>query len=417
MTLPAELPAAERELFMCDFSTFAHEHQRPPARAGSGADWTTWLVLGGRGAGKTRAGAEWVRALALADDKARIALVAETEHEAREVMVEGVSGVLAVHRRWERPQWTPTRRRIEWENGAVAQVFSAEEPDALRGPQFSAAWLDELAKWRHAEATYDMLQFGLRLGERPRQVVTTTPRPIGLLKKLMDDKRTAVTHAETRVNAYNLAPHFLDTVVARYRGTRLGRQEIEGEIIEQRPDALWKRAAIEACRVPAAPPLQRVVVAVDPPGSARPGADACGLVAAGRGQDGCFYVLADDSAPGLSPHAWATKAIALWRRLAADALVAEGNYGGDMVRAVIAEADRNVPVMMVRATRGKYLRAEPVAQLYEQGRVRHAGAFAALEDEMCDFVRMVLSLCFFCPCALQFFNVLQFCSPGVPFRA
>ena len=148
MTLPAELPAAKRELFTCDFSTFAHEHQRPPARAGSGADWTTWLVLGGRGAGKTRAGAEWVRALALADDKARIALVAETEHEAREVMVEGVSGVLAVHRRWERPQWIPTRRRIEWENGAVAQVFSAEEPDALRGPLFSAAWLDELAKWR-----------------------------------------------------------------------------------------------------------------------------------------------------------------------------------------------------------------------------------------------------------------------------
>jgi phage terminase large subunit-like protein len=368
-----------------DFSAFSHDHQIPPARANSGEDWTTWLLLGGRGAGKTRAGAEWVRELALADAKARIALIGETEHEAREVMVEGVSGVLAVHKRRERPQWIPTRRRLEWPNGAVAQVFSAEEPDALRGPQFSAAWMDELAKWRHAEATYDMLQFGLRLGERPRQVVTTTPRPIGLLKKLLEDARTAVTHAGTRANAFNLAPHFVETVLKRYHGTRLGRQEIEGEIIEQRTDALWRRGAIEACRVQAPPPLQRVVVAVDPPGSARQGADACGLVAAGRGEDGTLYVLADESAGGLSPQGWAMKAIALWRRLKADALVAESNFGGDMVRAVIREADPAVPVMLVRATRGKYLRAEPVALLYEQGRVRHAGVFAALEDEMCDF--------------------------------
>jgi phage terminase large subunit-like protein len=368
-----------------DFAPLAHDHQRPPERANGGEDWTTWLVLGGRGAGKTRAGAEWVRDVAQGDGRARIALIGETEHEAREVMVEGVSGVLAVHRREERPQWISTRRRIEWKNGAVAQVFSAEEPDALRGPQFSAAWLDELAKWRHAEATYDMLQFGLRLGERPRQVVTTTPRPIGLLTRLIEDRRTAVTHAETRVNAFNLAPDFLGAVVDRYNGTRLGRQELAGEIIEQRADALWKRGQIEACRVEAPPPLQRIVVAVDPPGSARPGADACGLVAAGRAEDGVFYVLADASAPGLSPQAWATRAIALWRRLSADALVAEANYGGDMVRAVMREADRNVPVMLVRATRGKYLRAEPVAQLYEQGRVRHAGTFAALEDEMCDF--------------------------------
>ncbi len=373
------------EAIGADFPQLAHDHQRPPARANSGDDWTTWLVLGGRGAGKTRAGAEWVRQVAQADGSARIALIAETEHEAREVMVEGVSGVLAVHAGNERPQWIPSRRRIEWKNGAVAQIFSAEEPESLRGPQFSAAWMDELAKWRHAEATYDMLQFGLRLGERPRQVVTTTPRPITLLQRLMKDRRTAVTHAETRANAFNLAPDFLDTVVRRYRGTRLGRQEIEGEIIEQRADALWKRGQIEACRVAAAPGLQRVVVAVDPPGSARPGADACGLVAAGRAEDGVFYVLADESAAGLSPHGWATKAIALWRRLTADALVAEANFGGDMVRAVIAEADRTVPVMLVRATRGKYLRAEPVAQLYEQGRVRHAGVFAALEDEMCDF--------------------------------
>jgi phage terminase large subunit-like protein len=369
-----------------DFSVFAHGHQIPPACAANGGPWLTWLILGGRGAGKTRAGAEWVRAVALADPKARIALVAETEHEAREVMVEGVSGLLAVHRhRRERPALTSSRRRLEWPNGAVAEIFSAENPEGLRGPQFSAAWLDELAKWRHADAAFDMLQFGLRLGAQPRQVITTTPRPIALLKRLVADPRTALSHAGTRANAYNLAPDFLETVLARYHGTRLGRQEIEGEIIEQRSDALWTRARIETCRVAAPPPLQRIVVAVDPPGSARPGADACGLVAAGRAEDGAIYVLADDSAAGLTPQGWATKAIALWRRLAADALVAEANYGGDMVRAVIREADPAVPVMSVRATRGKYLRAEPVAQLYEQGRVHHAGTFAAMEDEMCDF--------------------------------
>ncbi len=379
----AGLTAKWREALIAEFATFAHEHQRPPARANSGTDWTTWLILGGRGAGKTRCGAEWVRAVAANDAAARIALIGETEHDAREVMVEGVSGLLAVHRVDERPKWVSTRRRLEWPNGAVAQVFSAEEPESLRGPQFSAAWLDELAKWRHADATFDMLQFGLRLGARPRQVITTTPRPIALIRRLALDARTAVTHAATRANAFNLAPDFLETVVARYRDTRLGRQEIDGEIIEERADALWTRGGLEACRVTAAPECARIVVAVDPPGS-RDGA-ACGIVAAGRGRDGLIYVLADDSAAGLSPQGWATRAIALWRRFEADALIAEANFGGDMVRAVIAEADANVPVREVRATRGKYLRAEPVAHLYEQGKVKHAGTFPALEDEMCDF--------------------------------
>ncbi len=342
-------------------------------------------MLGGRGAGKTRAGAEWVRSIALGDPNARIALIAETEHEAREVMVEGVSGLLAVHRPVERPRWTTTRRRLEWPNGAVAQTFSAEEPQSLRGPQFSAAWCDELAKWRQAEATFDMLQFGLRLGKRPRQVITTTPRPVALLKRLISDPRTAITRAGTAANAYNLAPAFIETVLSRYGGTRLGRQEIEGEIIEQRADALWSRVQLDRCRVEAAPPLTRVVVAVDPPGSANKGSDACGLVAAGRDDAGEVYVLADESVAGLTPQAWATKAVALWRRLRADALVAEVNFGGDMVRAVIGAVDRNVPLMTVRATRGKYVRAEPVAQLYEQGRISHVGAFPALEDEMCDF--------------------------------
>jgi phage terminase large subunit-like protein len=378
------------DFFASRFGIFAHAHQKPPPFARNGAPWTTWLLIGGRGAGKTRSGAEWVRALAQgnvpnAEKVSPIALVGETEHDVREVMIEGVSGILAAHARFERPTWIPSRRRLEWPSGVVAQTFSAEDPDSLRGPQFAAAWCDELAKWRHAEATFDMLQFGLRLGERPRQVITTTPRPIALLKRLIGDPATVVTHAGTRANARNLSPVFLDGVVARYAGTRLGRQEIDGEIVEDRPDALWSRAGIENCRVAEAPPLKRIVVAVDPPASASKGADACGLVAAGIAENGIAYVIADETVSGHSPAGWATKAIALWRRVAADSLVVEVNQGGDMVRAVIAESDCTVPVTAVRARRGKWLRAEPVALLYEQGKVKHVGVYPALEDEMCDF--------------------------------
>jgi phage terminase large subunit-like protein len=368
-----------------DFEIFAHRHQKPPDIGRNGEPWTTWLILGGRGAGKTRAGAEWVRAVALADKDARIALVGETEHEVRSVMVEGVSGLLAVHRRDERPQWTPTLRRLQWRNGAVAEIFTAESFEGLRGPQFSAAWCDELAKWRQAENAFDMLQFGLRLGGRPRQVITTTPRPIPLLKKLVDDPATALTRAGTAANALNLAPAFVEQVLARYKGTRLGRQEIDGEIIEERADALWTRAGLESCRVAAAPDLARIVVAVDPPASSKRGADACGLVVAGRAADGTIYVLQDASVSGLTPQGWALKAVSLWRQHQADSLIAEVNQGGEMVKAVIREADPDVPVTAVHATRGKYHRAHPVSQLYEQGRVKHAGTFPELEDEMCDF--------------------------------
>lgn len=385
MRASLEWSRREDDAFLADFEIRAHSHQQPPAYANSGGPWTTWLILGGRGAGKTRAGAEWVRSLALGDPKARIALIAETEDDAREVMVEGVSGLLAIHRSDERPKWTSSRGYLRWKNGAVAQVFTAENYERLRGPQFSAAWLDELAKWRHAEATFDMLQFGLRLGERPRQVVTTTPRPIGLLKRIIGDPRTAVTHAGTIANAFNLAPDFVETILARYHGTRLGRQEIDGEIVEERNDALWSRAGIESCRVASAPALKRIVVAVDPPASAKRGADACGIVAAGRADDGTIYVIADASVAGLTPQGWAVRAVALWRRLQADVLIAEVNQGGDMVKAVVAAVDAEVPVTSVHATRGKYLRANPVSQLYEQGRVKHAGTFAELEDEMCDF--------------------------------
>jgi phage terminase large subunit-like protein len=229
------------------------------------------------------------------------------------------------------------------------------------------------------------LQFGLRLGDRPRQIVTTTPRPIPLVKRLVADPRTAVTRATTRANALNLAPTFLDTVIARYVGTRLGRQEIEGEIVEDRPDALWSREALDRQRVDAAPALVRVVVAVDPPASSSRRADACGIVAAGIDREGTVFVLADATLQAARPSAWAEAGIALYRRLEADALVVETNQGGEMAEAVLHEADPGIPVTPVRATRGKYLRAEPVAHLYEQGRVRHVGALTALEDEMCDF--------------------------------
>lgn len=377
--------------FLDDWPFWARGDQMPPARAQGGGAWTQWIFLGGRGAGKTRAGAEWVRGLAAGRAPfspvpvGRIALVAETAADARDVMVEGVSGLMAVHPRVERPLWEPSRKRLLWPNGAIAQCFSAEDPEALRGPQFGAAWCDELAKWKHAEATWDMLQFGLRLGQRPRQLVTTTPRPIPLLKRLMADPRSAVTHARTQANAYNLAPGFLEAVVGRYQGTRLGRQELDGEIVEERADALWTRDVIERGRVEAAPDLVRVVVAVDPPAGGGKRHDACGIVAAGVAGDGTVHVLCDATVDSGRPDVWAAAAVAAWRALDADALVAEANQGGEMVRSVIAAADPGVPVTLVHATRGKWLRAEPVSALYAQGRVRHAGAFSALEDEMCDF--------------------------------
>ncbi len=378
-----------RALFLSQWILSARDDQLMPSAGPE--DWTTWLILGGRGAGKTRAGAEWIRGMVhgapwLTQQPARrIAIVGETFADARHVMVEGPSGLLAIHDRPDRPTWSPSLRRLDWPNGSIAQVFSAEDPDSLRGPQFDAAWADEVAKWRHVDETWDMLQFGLRLGARPRQVATTTPRPIPLLKRLLADPRVGVSRSRTQDNAANLAPSFLDHVNERYAGTRLGRQELDGEIIEDRADALWTRDTIEAARIAAAPSLARIVVAVDPPASSSKRADACGIVAAGIDAMGTGYVLADETASELKPPDWAAKAVALYRRLEADALVVEVNQGGEMAGAVIREVDPAVPVTARRATRGKYLRAEPVSVLYAQGRVRHVGAFPALEDELCDF--------------------------------
>lgn len=388
------LSADELTRLHYDFELWARDDQLPPAYAQSGAPWTTWLMLGGRGAGKTRAGAEWVRDIVHEGDESglakRVALVGETLADARAVMVEGISGLLSVHPPGERPLYEPSKRQVMWANGAVAQLFSAEDPEPLRGPQFSAAWCDELGKWRRPDETWDMLQFGLRLGARPRQVVTTTPRPTRLIKALIADPQTAVTRVSTSANAANLAPCFLAAIVGRYRGTRLGRQELEAELLEDRADALWPRYLIERARVRAAPQLQRVVVAVDPPASSGPHADACGIIVAGlgpdaRGEGTRAYVIADWTRERASPLAWAAAAVAAYRRFEADRIVVEINQGGELVETVIRQIDGSVPVRAVRAMRGKWLRAEPVAALYEQGRVAHVGALPELEDEMSDF--------------------------------
>lgn len=346
-------------------------------------------MLGGRGAGKTRAGAEWVRDIARcgagASTAPRIALIGETLAQARAVMVEGVSGLLAVHPPGQRPLYEPSKRQVTWGSGAIAQIFSAEDPESLRGPQFTAAWCDELGKWRRPQDTWDMLQFGLRLGAAPRQVVTTTPRPIPLIKALLADPRCAVTRVATAANAANLAPSFLSAIVGRYRDTRLGRQELEAELLEDRVDALWPRALIESRRVAIAPELARVVVAVDPPASHGSRADACGIVVAGVARDGRAYVLADRTRRGARPLDWARSVVAAYHAHEADRIVVEVNQGGDMVETVLRQVDASVPVKPVRATRGKVLRAEPVAALYEQGRVSHVGALPELEDEMSDF--------------------------------
>jgi phage terminase large subunit-like protein len=315
----------------------------------------------------------------------RLALIGETLSDVRDVMIEGASGLLSVHRKDECPTWRSSCRQLVWPNGAIGHVFSSEDPESLRGPQFEIAWADELCKWRYVEETWNMLQFSLRLGSLPRQMVTTTPKPLPLLRRLIKDPQTALTHARTEKNARNLAPSFLGAVVGRYEGTFLGRQELDGELIEEQEGALWTLKIIERCRVQNPPPLVRVVVAIDPPISSGKRSDSCGIIAAGTDEKGCVFVLEDASLIRASPSIWAEKALALYHRLQADTLVVEVNQGGDLVKSLIENLDRTVPIVPVYATRGKYLRAEPVAVLYEQGRVRHVGAFSNLEDEMISF--------------------------------
>ncbi|MDR0808967.1 MAG: terminase family protein [Gemmobacter sp.] len=371
------------------FEFWALPHQLPPDGA-----WKTWVIMGGRGAGKTRAGAEWVRAQVEgarpgdAGRAARVALVGETIDQAREVMVFGESGILACSPPDRRPVWEAGRRRLVWPNGAVAHVFSAHEPESLRGPQFDAAWVDELAKWKKAEEAWDQLQFALRLGPNPQQVVTTTPRNVAALKAILLNPSSVVTHAPTDANRAHLAASFLEEVRARYGGTRLGRQELEGMLLEDAEGALWTSAMIERARVDAVPALSRVVVAVDPPVTGHGGSDECGIIVVGAVtegpvQDWRAYVLEDASVQGASPDQWARAAVAAMERHGAERLVAEVNQGGDLVQSVIRQVDPLVSFKAVRASKGKAARAEPVAALYEQGRVSHLRHLAQLEDQMC----------------------------------
>jgi phage terminase large subunit-like protein len=366
------------EQLLHDWHFWARPKQLPPP-----GDWRVWLLLAGRGFGKTRCGAEWVSAWARHTPGLRLALVAATLDEARSVMVEGDSGLLHVAPPDERPKFEPSRRRLAWANGAQAFLYSAQEADALRGPQHHGAWADELAKWPDAAAVWAQLQMGLRLGAHPRTLVTTTPRPLPFLQALAQAEGTALVCGASAENDKNLAPGFLATMEATYGGTAFGRQELLGEFIEDIAGSLWPRALLEACRVVHAPDLVRMVVAVDPPASAGAHADACGIIVAGVCAEGIAYVVADATVQGLGPDGWARAVASAAARHQADRVIAEANQGGAMVQTVLHGADATLPVRLVHATRGKAARAEPVAALYERGQVRHAGVFAALEDQMC----------------------------------
>ncbi len=349
-------------------------------------NWITWIFAGGRGAGKTRSGAEWVRERVETGVARRIHLVAPTAADARDVLVEGPAGLLAISPQRSRPIYSPSLRKLEWPSGAVGLLFSSDEPDRLRGPQCDTLWLDEFCAFRRPQDVLDMAMFGLRLGKGPRALITTTPRPIKPFRDLLarDGQDVVVTRCSTRANAANLAPPFLDQILSRFTGTRLGRQEIDAELLEDVPGALWQLARIEELRVREAPVLTRIVVAIDPATTSGEGADETGIIVAGIGQDGHLYVL-DDLSGRFQPSEWAKRAIAAYHAHKADRIVAEVNQGGDMVEATLRSVDGSVPYRAVHASRGKLVRAEPVSALYERGVAHHVGAFARLEDQLTSY--------------------------------
>ena len=387
---------AEHEEFEWDWRAHGRPEQLPPVRE----DWTTWLIIAGRGWGKTRTGAEAVRDSVVpfgstpltAKGSRWIALVGETAADSRDVMVEGESGLLRIHPKETRPMYEPSKRRLTWPNGAQASLYNATEPDQLRGPQQDLAWADELAKWRYAQETWDQLQFGLRLGDHPRQIVTTTPRPIQIIRDLMarDGDDVIVTHGRTLDNSKNLSSVFLKQIQERYAGTRLGRQELDAEILNDVPGALWRRSSIEDYRIgpDKAPEMSRIVVSVDPAVSSHESSNETGIVCAGLGksQGSPEAYVFDDASGVYSPDAWARQAAALYHRHDADCIVAEKNQGGEMVESVLRSVVPNARIKLVHASRGKVTRAEPSAALYEQGRVHHIGYYPELEDQMCSWV-------------------------------
>jgi phage terminase large subunit-like protein len=357
---------------------------RRPKQATPAGDWSIWLILAGRGFGKTRTGAEWVREQVNLGNAAHIALVGPTAADVRDTMIEGESGILSVFPPGERPHYEPSKRRVTFHNGAAATAYTADEPDRLRGPNHDLAWCDELAAWRYPDA-WDMLILGLRIGRHPRALVTTTPRPTRIIRNLVERSDVHVTRGSTYENRGNLAPSFFAEIIARYEGTRLGRQELHAEILDDVDGALWNRDLIEAARVTSLPNMTRIVIAIDPAVSSKETSAETGIVACGLGEDGHGYVLEDRSTRG-TPNQWASEAVASYHRLKADRIVAEANQGGDMIRHTLDTVERNIPIRLVHASRGKRVRAEPIVALYEQGRVHHVGMFADLEDQLCSWV-------------------------------
>ncbi len=373
-----------------DLGALAHDWafwQRADQQVPQG-DWQQWLILAGRGYGKTRMGAEWVRAAAEADGRVHVALVADTAAEGRNIMVEGPSGLLAIAPPDQRPAWEPSLKRLTWPNGATATLYSAAEPDSLRGPEHHFAWCDEIAKWDKGKDAWANLAMTMRKGKLPKIVATTTPRPVSWLRALIADPHTICTRGRMEDNDFILPQSWIAVMQRTYGGTSLGRQELGGELLEAIEGALWSRALIEACRRQPLPALRRVVVGVDPPAGSISGGggDACGIIAVGLGEDGCAYVIEDASISAKMPEAWANAVRDCCERVGADRVVAEANNGGQMVGAVLRAAQSNMPVKLVHASHGKVARAEPVMALYANGRAFHAGVFPELEDEMCGLV-------------------------------
>ena len=389
-SLLLQLGPAKAEELMYTWAFWARPQQIAPD-----GNWNTWFINAGRGFGKTRAGVEWVRSKVKQGHK-RIAAIAATNSDIERVMVNGESGFLA--RCWKgdktnkgvplgQPQWSPTKRLLTWENGAYVQFFSAEEPERLRGPQFEAAWCDELAAWNRDRDTWDMLQFCLRLGKHPQVCVTTTPKPTKLVRDILKNPKTTVTYGSTFDNSANLASTYLEAVKSQYEGTRLGRQELYAEILDEASGALWNRGLLSTCEIEVDDPLEfsqtlaRVVVSVDPAVSSNSESDMTGIIVAGQDVNGICYIL-KDATDRFTPEGWAARAIELYHEYGADRIVAERNQGGEMVRYTFKTVDETIPIKLVHASRGKFARAEPVSALYERGRVKHVKGLDALEDQM-----------------------------------
>ena len=363
---------------------WARDNQLTPT-----ANWSTWLIQAGRGYGKTRTSAEWVIEEASKDSDGHIALVGRTVADVRDVMVGGKSGILASSPPWFYPEYFPSKRKLIWPNGCTATTYSADSPDQLRGPQHTKAWGDERAAWPYDDAA-DQLQFGLRLGANPQCVFSTTPRPTKAIKELIKDPTTFVTRGNTYENKDNLSKKFIREIERKYSGTRLGRQEIFGDVIDDNPGALWRRDNIEAHRVSwdECPPLKRIGVAIDPATTSGEDSDETGMIVGGIAANGHAYITKDLSIKA-SPMTWARMAVDAYHMDKADRIVGEGNNGGDLIETVIrtVEGGKNVSFKRVHATRGKFTRAEPIAALYEQGKVHHVGMFDKLEDQQCNWVQ------------------------------